>query len=64
MLKNHSLAKAISGASWSTFAHMLTYKASWCERTRSKADAFYASSQSFAMSVGTKTMNSKTSPSG
>ena len=45
MLRSHSLAKVISDASWSTFVETLTYKANWCGRTLSRADAFSASSQ-------------------
>lgn len=45
MLKNHHLAKSISGVSWSTFINMLQYKADWYGREFIKEDRFFASTQ-------------------
>jgi putative transposase len=45
MVKNHSLARAISGASWSEFRRMLEYKADWHGRTVIAVDRFYPSSK-------------------
>lgn len=45
MVKNHSLAKAISDASWGTFVSMIEYKAEWYGRTLVKIDQWYPSTQ-------------------
>jgi putative transposase len=45
MLRNHSLARAISDAAWSEFRHMLEYKADWHGRTVIAIDRFYPSSK-------------------
>jgi putative transposase len=45
MLRNHSLARAISDASWSEFRRMLEYKADWHGRTVIAVDRFYPSSK-------------------
>lgn len=45
MVKNHSLAQAISDASWSTFVSMLEYKADWCGRNILKIGRFAPSSK-------------------
>ena len=45
MVKNHTLAKAISDSSWSTFTTMLAYKAEWYGKTLVKIDRWYPSSK-------------------
>jgi putative transposase len=45
MVKNHSLARAISDASWSEFRRMLEYKAGWHDRDILLVDRWYASSK-------------------
>ena len=45
MVRNHSLARAISDASWSQFRTMLEYKAVWYGREVIAIDRFYPSSK-------------------
>ncbi|WP_280412648.1 RNA-guided endonuclease InsQ/TnpB family protein [Nocardia asiatica] len=45
MVRNRSLARAISDASWSQFRTMLEYKADWYGRTVVAIDRFYPSSK-------------------
>lgn len=45
MVKNHHLAKSISGVSWYELTRQLEYKADWNGRKYIKVDIFYASSQ-------------------
>ena len=45
MMKNHSLARAISDASWTQFRTMLEYKADWYGREIIAIDRFYPSSK-------------------
>ena len=45
MLKNHTLAKSVSDASWSEFVRQLQYKAEWYGREIVKIDQWYPSSQ-------------------
>ena len=45
MVKNHHLAKSISGVSWYELTRQLEYKADWNGRKYIKVDTFYASSQ-------------------
>ncbi|MCK9901758.1 transposase [Frankia sp. Cpl3] len=45
MVRNHSLARAISDASWSELRRMLEYKAGWYGRTVIAIDRFYPSSK-------------------
>jgi putative transposase len=45
MVKNHSLAKAISDVGWGEFICQLEYKATWYGRTLVKIDKFYPSSK-------------------
>ena len=45
MVRNHSLARAISDASWSELRRMLEYKADWYGRAVIAIDRFYPSSK-------------------
>ncbi|MEX5714002.1 RNA-guided endonuclease TnpB family protein, partial [Parafrankia sp. FMc6] len=45
MVRNHSLARAISDASWSELRRMVEYKADWYGRTVIAVDRFYPSSR-------------------
>lgn len=45
MVRNHSLARAVSDASWSSFRSMLEYKADWYGREVIAIDRFYPSSK-------------------
>ncbi|WP_321955979.1 RNA-guided endonuclease TnpB family protein [Burkholderia cenocepacia] len=45
MLRNRTLAKSISDASWSEFVRQLTYKAVWYGRTLTGVDRWYPSSK-------------------
>ena len=45
MVRNHSLARAISDASWSELRRMLEYKSDWYGRTVIPVDRFYPSSK-------------------
>lgn len=45
MVKNHSLARAISDASWSELMRQLSYKAEWYGRKLLKVDRFFPSSK-------------------
>jgi putative transposase len=45
MVKNHSLARAISDASWSELMRQLSYKAEWYGRKLIKVDRFFPSSK-------------------
>ncbi len=45
MVKNHSLAQAISDVGWSEFVRQLEYKAEWYGRTLVKIDKWYPSSK-------------------
>src|SRR5205807_10244708 len=45
MVKNHTLAKAISDVGWSELVRQLEYKAEWYGRTLVKIDKFYPSSK-------------------
>ena len=45
MIKNHSLARTISDASWAQFRTMLEYKADWYGREVIAIDRFYPSSK-------------------
>jgi putative transposase len=45
MVKNHSLAKAISDVGWSEFVSFLSYKAEWYGRNLVKIDKWYPSSK-------------------
>ena len=48
MVKNHSLAKHISDASWGEFSRQLEYKTKWYGSTLVKASRFYPSSKTCA----------------
>uniref|UniRef100_UPI0013D537E8 RNA-guided endonuclease TnpB family protein n=1 Tax=Candidatus Frankia alpina TaxID=2699483 RepID=UPI0013D537E8 len=45
LLRNHSLARSISDASWSELRRMVEYKAGWYGRTVIAVDRFYPSSK-------------------
>jgi putative transposase len=45
MVKNHSLAKAISDVGWGEFVRQLEYKSQWYGRTLIKIDRWYPSSK-------------------
>ncbi len=45
MVKNHSLARAISEQGWAEFVTMLEYKAGWAGRTVVRVDRFFPSSK-------------------
>jgi putative transposase len=45
MVRNHSLARAISDASWSELRRQLEYKAEWYGRTVIAIDRWYPSSK-------------------
>ena len=45
MVKNHTLARAISDSSWSTFTTMLAYKTEWYGKTLVKIDRWFPSSK-------------------
>ena len=45
MVKNHTLAKSIQDASFSSFCNMIDYKAKWYGRTYIKISSFYPSSK-------------------
>ncbi|GAB2952817.1 RNA-guided endonuclease TnpB family protein [Micromonospora polyrhachis] len=45
MLGNHTLARAISDAAWTTFRELLTYKADWYSRDLVVIDRWYPSSK-------------------
>ena len=45
MMKNHSLAKAISDVSWYELTRQLSYKSEWNNRQYIQIDTFFASSQ-------------------
>ena len=57
MVRNHSLARAISDASWAELRRQLAYKAGWYGRTVIAVDRFYPSSKTCsACGVITATM--------
>ncbi|WP_208813351.1 RNA-guided endonuclease InsQ/TnpB family protein [Micromonospora echinofusca] len=45
MVKNHTLARAISDAAWTTFRELLTYKCQWYGRDLVVIDRWYPSSK-------------------
>lgn len=45
MVKNRSLARAISDAAWSEFRNLLEYKAAWYRREVIPVDRFFPSSK-------------------
>ena len=45
MVRNHTLARAISDASWAEFRRQLEYKADWYGRTVIAVDRWYPSSK-------------------
>ena len=51
MVKNHSLAQAISDASWSTFVTMLEYKADWYGKNILRIGRFAPSSKTCSCGV-------------
>jgi putative transposase len=63
MLKNHSLARAISDAAWSEFRRMLEYKAAWHGRDVLLVDRWYPSSK-LCSTTGMSTPRATSSPPG
>ncbi len=55
MVKNHSLAKAISDVGWSEFVSQLEYKAEWYGRNLVKIDKWYPSSKRCFISTPQRT---------